>query len=62
MIDTINGINGKVFNGNSNYSRKIDINYNVDEELISKLLGKDKEKAEKPKIKLPELPEPQDIV
>lgn len=62
MIDTINGINGKVFNGNSNYSRKIDINYNVDEELINKLLGKDKDKAEKPKIKLPELPEPQDIV
>lgn len=42
--------------------RKIDISYNVDEELIDMLLRRNRNTAVKPKIKSPELVAPQDIV
>lgn len=62
MIETINGIKENLPNGNSNYLRKIDISYNVDEELIDMLLRRNRNTAVKPKIKSPELVAPQDIV
>ena len=62
MIETINGIKENLPNGNSNYLRKVDISYNVDEELIDMLLRRNRNTAVKPKIKSPELVAPQDIV